>query len=223
MTRQLVASFTFAIFFSVLGLAGTAQAQNNYFAWKLGATDVEMENIVGDGSFTAYTPTVTEESGSVTAFSIAYGHRFAQGFMRLEVELTLRGSVSYDADPVYTTTPPVDDPGYITSDINSHTLFANLYLDLLPNFPVVPYVGGGVGIAWNVWEYDTLNTWWWDDTTTTTGVAWNVGGGIAFQLNRKLMLDLSYRYIDLGEAESEYLKIEDITANEYRLGLRLVF
>lgn len=213
----------FLLLFSTLlvltTLATPAAAQNNYFSWKLGLSQMEADNIKGIGLYASETVTKNYTDDDVTVFSIAYGHRFPESPLplRMEIELSFRGSLDYKADPIFTSAPGV---GAINSDINSHTLFANLYLDLLPNSPIIPYVGAGAGFAYNVWDYDT-STWW--DTETTTNLGWNVCGGVAMKLNRKLMLDISYRYIDFGEAEAEFLKIEDITTSEIQLGLRLNF
>jgi len=146
--------------------------------------------------------------------------------VRLEIELSLRSAADYSSNDLFVepiSYPQIDS---INSDINSHTMFANLYFDLLPDSsPIVPYIGGGAGIAWHVWESDYTSSWWdWDDSETSTSLAWNAGGGIALKLNNRLMIDLSYRYMDLGDAElPDLIKIEDITANEYKIGLRLTF
>ena len=201
--------------------ANPAAAQNNYFSWKVGISEMEIENIEGIGSNASETVNKTSADDDVTAFSVAYGHRFTENILpiRLEIELSFRTDFDYSATPIFSSTPGLGD---ISSDINSHTLFANLYIDLLQDSPIIPYIGGGVGIAWNIWEDDYA--WWWDDSETTTELAWNVGGGIALKLNRRLMLDVSYHYIDFGEAElSDLLKINELTTNEVRLGLRLNF
>ena len=210
---------------TIIGLAFMATPATardyNYVSWKIGATQTDFENIKGIGTYSAETPNMTSFDDDVTAFSIAYGYHFSQAIpLRLEIELSIRSAADYSSNDLFVGTPTIDT---IRSDINSHTLFANLYLDLLPDSsPVVPYIGGGGGIAWNVWENDDWN--WWDDSETTSGFAWNVGGGVALKLNNHLMLDVSYRYVDFGEAElSDLLKIEDITANEVQLGLRLTF
>ena len=201
--------------------ANPAAAQNNYFSWKVGISEMEIENIEGIGSNASETVNKTSADDDVTAFSVAYGHRFTENILpiRLEIELSFRTDFDYSATPIFSSAPGLGD---ISSDINSHTLFANLYIDLLQDSPIIPYIGGGVGIAWNIWEDDYA--WWWDDSETTTELAWNVGGGIALKLNRRLMLDVSYHYIDFGEAElSDLLKINELTTNEVRLGLRLNF
>jgi opacity protein-like surface antigen len=58
-------------------------------------------------------------------------------------------------------------------------------------------------------------------------MAWNVGGGLTFALNRRMSLDLGYRYTDMGEKnfkDSEDLDVsfEGVQHLIY-LGWRYVF
>jgi opacity protein-like surface antigen len=215
----------FILLFSTIlvltALTTSAAAQDNYFSWKIGTSQMTVDSISGLGTYSGDTMTKPSEDDDATAFSIAYGNKLNDGplSLRMEIELTFRSALDYSADPLNVGgIAGFDD---ISSDINSHTLFANLYLDLFPKAKLSPYVGGGVGLSWNVWDY---GAWWDDDSETTTGLAWNVGAGIAVKLNRKLTLDVSYRYVDFGEAEiAGKLKIDDITTNEVMLGLRLNF
>ena len=60
-----------------------------------------------------------------------------------------------------------------------------------------------------------------------SGMAWNIGGGLTFALNRRMSLDLGYRYTDMGEKnfkDSEDLDVsfEGIQHLVY-LGWRYVF
>lgn len=213
----------FSTLLALTALTTPAAAQNNYFSWKLGLSQMDAEDIKGIGSYASETVTQNTTDDDVTAFSIAYGHRFPESPLplRMEIELSFRSDFDYNVSHpnLFDGSPAIDS---LHSDINSHTLFANLYLDLLPNSSIVPYVGAGAGFAYNIWDNDEWS--WWDDSDTTTAFAWNISGGVAMKLNSKLMLDISYRYIDFGEAELEnLLKINDLTTNEIMLGLRLTF
>lgn len=222
MTDKTIFKAIFFAFIAVPLMTSAATAQNNYFSWKIGTSQMELDNINGLDIHSTDTVANPTEEDDVTTFSVAYGHKSTDSVLplRMEIELTLRGAVDYSSDPAFVGDPHLYGP--ISSDINSHTLFANLYLDLLPSgSSIVPYVGGGGGLVWNVWDF---GSWWEDDTETTTSLGWNVCGGVAFQLNRHLMIDASYRYVDFGDAEIPgVIEINDITANEAQLGLRLVF
>jgi opacity protein-like surface antigen len=72
-----------------------------------------------------------------------------------------------------------------------------------------PYVGAGIGFASNkidsiVNSGGALGAF--SATApggTSTGLAWAVMGGISFPINPTLTLDVGYRYIDLGDIESD--------------------
>src|SRR5262245_28628704 len=63
--------------------------------------------------------------------------------------------------------------------------------------------------------------------------AWSVMAGFGYQLTERTVLDIGYRYMDLGRAGSERLDssgapnprvdIDNLTAHELRVGLRYSF
>ena len=56
--------------------------------------------------------------------------------------------------------------------------------------------------------------------------AWAAMGGLTFNLSPNLLMDVSYRYLNMGDAitpiasNNNQLTIRDMTAQEFRLGLR---
>jgi opacity protein-like surface antigen len=102
---------------------------------------------------------------------------------------------------------------------------------------VTPYIGGGVGFASiSVLGYKDVNvpnlSVAYRRDHTETNFAWAVYGGLAYDVTPGLTIDLSYRYLDLCDAEtgriatydnvgrSGGLVIEDITSHDLMLGVR---
>lgn len=102
---------------------------------------------------------------------------------------------------------------------------------------VTPYVGGGVGFASiSVLGLKDVNVpnggVAFAKDNTETNFAWAVYGGLAYNVTPAVIIDLSYRYTDLGDARSgirtafdnsgtaKGLEIEDITSNDVMLGVR---
>jgi opacity protein-like surface antigen len=65
-------------------------------------------------------------------------------------------------------------------------------------------------------------------------VAWSVMAGAGFQLSERVILDLGYRLIDMGKAQSGAadtlgftntppVRVDDLTAHEFKVGLRSHF
>ena len=108
------------------------------------------------------------------------------------------------------------------------------YDDLGHRGGFVPYVGAGVGVARN--EMDGVafstspNIQSGDDTWS---LAWSLMAGAGFQLSERVILDLGYRFIDMGKAESGTADRSGSTnnppgagrpyAHEFKVGLRFHF
>lgn len=66
---------------------------------------------------------------------------------------------------------------------------------------------------------------------TKTEFAWNGGVGVAYTLTENFVIDLTYRYIDMGEARYENYSpgydeanaVADMDAQEFLLGIRYKF
>ncbi len=162
---------------------------------------------------------------------IMFGFRSKQKLTGIpaEYEGTLVG------DPVNTPPEDIDDP--LNTSIRSLTLMFNLYRDLGRWGPVVPYIGAGIGMAFNemseVYFTGNPNLVNRIEGNEETSFAWSVMAGVAYQISPRAILDLGYRYIDLGDIESGTIddagfknpavEVEDLSAHEIKLGLRYHF
>lgn len=145
--------------------------------------------------------------------------------LRAELEFALRGNSETSWD----------DGGRmreVKGTWNSTTLFANLFWDFHNDTIMTPYVGAGLGMAFNYAGYDFTdragNTFSGDERTTN--FAWNVGAGVAFNINDHFTIDAAYRFVGLGYNEvsvssggNEYTVGNRPYNNEFMLGLRYGF
>ena len=71
---------------------------------------------------------------------------------------------------------------------------------------ITPYVGGGVGFASLSYGYQDVNvpnlSVAYGQNNTETNFAWAVYGGLSYKVNPSLTIDLSYRYLDLGDTKT---------------------
>lgn len=146
--------------------------------------------------------------------------------LRLEVEFALRGNSE----------KKWDDKGARLNSVkgvwNNSTLFANAFWDFHNDSPFTPYLGAGIGMAFNYTGYEVTlkngETYSADDRFTN--LAWNVGAGFSYDLNDFIALDASYRFVGLGYNEVSKT-VDGITAkienepynNEFMVGVRLSF
>lgn len=165
----------------------------------------------------------------------------SRGF-RGEVVLGYHGERNYDGEPgpwfvpdPVAPTPPEADP--LHTNITSYTLMLNGYKDLGNFRGFTPYIGLGVGIAYNIVDdvYFTGNP---DLVNQIHGdsdiaLAWLLMAGVGYQISPRTVIDVGYRYLDLGKAGSERsdtagfvnprVNFDDLASHEVKVGLRYHF
>lgn len=135
-----------------------------------------------------------DRMGSGQALSVGVGYRFGNGF---------RADVTYGRRKGYELRGYDPEGTYFDPPITSDSLLAGLYYD----FPVMlgivrPFVGGGVGKSRN--EMDPIL---WYDTTSSgklpggkkNSFAWQFSAGANVLLSEGLVLEVGYRYMDMGK------------------------
>lgn len=181
---------------AIAALAMTAPAQAAGSGWYLSLSG--GANWLDDNDFAVSngvdTLTVNTESDTGWFVGGAVGYSLSQLVtpgLRVEVEVGYRDN-SVDGDWV-STTGVVSDSGLLEYDHTSLSVMANAWYDFDVG-GVRPYVGGGVGWAdvevdGNFLGGDVPAFKYSDD-----GFAWQVGGGINFQVSPNVQLGLGYRY-----------------------------
>jgi opacity protein-like surface antigen len=166
-----------------------------------------------------------------------FGCGLGYGF-RGELMFGYHGKKKFDGEPGpwFPFVPPrTDDP--LHTSVTSYTLMANIYKDLGTIGGWTPYVGAGIGLAFNEMDevYFTENAALQnrikgDDETS---FAWALMAGVGYQISDRAILDFGYRYIDLGRVSSGRIDsagfvnprvtIDDLAAHEFKVGLRYHF
>jgi opacity protein-like surface antigen len=113
----------------------------------------------------------------------------------------------------------VDIPG-ASADVQVTGLFANVAYDFATDWPVTPYVGAGIG--WAQTEHNNPLTR--DDDTN---FAWQLKGGLGWEMSPGLIIDANYRYLNAPEFEGSRIgggRVEaDTDAHVLSVGLRYKF
>lgn len=226
-----------AMVFALLFSTGEAFALDTllsplYIAGKIGVSAMSASDI-SNTSRTNFSPSKTDSDDTVIPVGAAIGYNWRKHgiSLRTEFEYLNRSNFGYAANPVYT-----NSPGQIglTSKLISQTLFANVFYDFHNATLFTPFVGGGIGAAINKSTttlhvinnlppvFDTFHT-------TDTRFAWHVGAGVAVNVTEIMLLELSYRYTDLGGAVwgtnlgDLELTTNSLYANEFLFAARLQF
>lgn len=159
--------------------------------------------------------------------SVGYNLGYLNDFpIRVEAEYLYRGEAEFGAGP---STVAGNRAGQ-DFRIKAHSLLGNIFLDIPTETALTPYVGGGLGLAYLDTDYsayangNSIST-----SSSDMNFAWNLGGGVAWSLTDSMAVDLGYRYVDLGTADSGDVSLGnfsgnsslDYSAHELSLGLRI--
>ena len=203
-----------------------------YTAGKIGVSAMsasDISNTSGGGGGPSLTKTDSHNTVVPVGVAIGYNWRKHGVSLRTEFEYLTRANFGYTSIPVLASP---GTPIGLTSKTGSQTLFANVFYDFHNATLFTPFVGGGIGVAINK-STTTLNFIGSPvfDTfeTIDTRLAWNIGAGVALPITEILLLELSYRYTDLGGAVwstntgAFELTTNSLRANEFLLAARLQF
>jgi len=129
---------------------------------------------------------------------------------------------------------------WLTATLKSWVSLANFYWDIGCWQGITPYVGGGVGYAKNwIGDYTDINVpnagVAFANTHSDGSFAWAVHAGLSCDVTRNFTVDLAYRYLDIGDAQSGTihaydnsgvapgLEFNDITSHDVMLSARYKF
>ncbi len=171
-------------------------------------------------------------------FGLGVGYYF-NDWLRADVTGEYRSKANFHGTQVVTSGGGTITDEYTAS--KSEWLFLlNAYVDLGTWYNITPFVGAGVGTARNtIYSFQDVCTVCagggvaFGDTHSKWNLAWALHAGLAYKVSKNLTVELAYRYVDLGNAESgdlyTYLGANNIvnpmqfnhlTSHDVKLGLR---
>lgn len=131
-------------------------------------------------------------------------------WLRIDVTGEYRGKAKFHAlDRFFN--PFVAPGAFQTNDYTASKSewvgLVNAYLDLGTWWCITPFIGAGVGVAYNKIEHfrDTnviAGGGGWAESGTKTNLAWALHAGASYKVTSNFAVDLSYRYLNLGKAET---------------------
>lgn len=121
-------------------------------------------------------------------------------------------------------------------DVHSAVALANVYVDFNRNGHFTPYIGAGIGVAWNDTSagraVDANGLTGVIEGASETNFAWALMAGVSAQIRTGLHIDANYRYLNLGEAHTGLIiptgggntagdpVIDELEVHQFRLGVR---
>lgn len=172
-------------------------------------------------------------AGSSAIVGMGLGYHI-NDHLRTDATLGYRGWYRVNAsEPVSGTTFGAE------ADIKSLVGLLNIYYDIGHYNVFTPYVGGGVGFSNNKVESTALTLGGTGigniDSHTNTSFAWQFGAGTAVDITPSIALDIGYRYVDMGTAQTGDMATisgtpisgattkGNLHANEVQAGIRVNF
>ncbi|WP_026792687.1 outer membrane protein [Pleomorphomonas oryzae] len=180
----------------------------------------------------------SEKMQGAADFGAGVGYKF-NDYLRADLTVDYETPAKFKGQAYCTLAGPCGGGEWESSEsakITAYSALANVYADLGDFHGLKPYLGAGAGASY-------LKT---SDVKSSAqdafsgnypagkgkwNFAWALMAGVEYPLSDRLSLDLGYRYLNLGDAQTgsvtanpggavTHINYEDIQAHEVRLGLR---
>jgi opacity protein-like surface antigen len=180
--------------------------------------------------------TITHASMSDTVFlGGGAGYEF-NNWLRFDVTAEYRTKSDINAFGSYTFAGGTFLDNY-TAYLKSTVFLANAYLDLGTWNCLTPFVGFGIGGAYNTFAdlVDTSNNAGSGVGTNASQLnfAWALHAGLAFNVTQNFTMELAYRYLNYGSVTDQIFcvggcnpdsyKLQNLTSQDFMLGFRWRF
>ena len=152
-------------------------------------------------------------SGS-SFFDLGVGYQVNNWF-RADVTAEYRtGSHFQSLEVVTDSAAPAQYADFYRGDVSSYVFLLNGYADIGTWYGITPYVGAGVGMAYNNVSGGTDNgvntiganasfpSGGYFANKTSAGFAWALMAGMSFNVTKNLDLDIGYRYLNYGKVST---------------------
>lgn len=146
------------------------------------------------------------------------GYRF-NSHLRSDVTMGYRSGFAFKSNS-YTDSGNAESLTTDKANIDSLALMANVYYDIAKWNRFTPYIGGGLGFAYNETSPTTLyasgGSVGQSRSATNTDLAWQLSLGTSIDIFKNVSAQVGYRYIDLGQAKTG---AQDFTTGPSGLGI----
>jgi len=182
-----------------------------YLRGYIGQSNQFLDNISHPSFATAPQFSFLDKGGfdSAPFFGAGIGYQWNSWF-RSDITGEYRGKASFHALDRY-----FNAGSYFTNDYSASksewVALVNAYIDLGTWWAITPFIGAGVGVAFNTIEHfrDTnviAGGGGFADTGRETNLAWALHAGASYRASSNFAIELSYRYLNVGNARSGILQ-----------------
>jgi opacity protein-like surface antigen len=195
---------------------------------------IESTNVPQGGRF------ASKSIGDSMFFGAGVGYEW-NSWLRFDVTAEYRAKSQFTALGTFGTAPVLVDE--FKGNLKSYVFLANAFVDLGTWDCFTPFVGLGVGGAYNtisgltdvtptVPPPDVGSSFGVGRTTSQWNLAWALYAGVTYNISKSFKVDLTYRYLDLGTANDTincnggcgptklHITLKDLHSNDFMLAFR---
>ncbi|HXH54835.1 MAG TPA: outer membrane beta-barrel protein [Gammaproteobacteria bacterium] len=206
------------------------EVESYYARLRLNFSTLTLDALKNRSSGLDKTGVVAKKRVSVnqSGLEVALGYSWSPS-LRADIEYLVNKNLDYTASPVLTGTGLA--PRQLKTQIKNSTVLANVYYEFLGLNRFKPYLTIGLGPSMNSVQ-STITPVTYDNGGSATlrklGVAWALGGGLRVAVFSRWHIDVSYRYIRLGNGinikpTSNFKLLGTTSLNAVSLGLMYYF
>jgi opacity protein-like surface antigen len=208
-----------------------------YFKGYIGQANPDVGSLWTEGFDAGNFNVHHKDIKSTPLFGLGVGWQ-ARHWLRFDLTGEYRGDALFVGQDSYTDPNPLlAGTNEYQADIRSWLGLANAYIDMGNWCGFTPYIGAGIGFASLTVDgmkdvNDPQDSVGYGATKTNTNFAYAFYAGVSFDVTSQSVIDLSYRYADLGTAQSGVVTTfdgassisgvfaRDITSNDVMIGYR---
>jgi opacity protein-like surface antigen len=177
-----------------------------YLRGDIGMSNQQLKNI-SHPSFATAPQFAFDDKGSFDSapfFLVGLGYQL-NNWLRFDITGEYRGKAGFHALDRY------NFGGFHTNEYTASksewVVLANAYLDLGTWWCITPFIGAGVGWAQNrIEHFRDVNViaagGGWADSGTANNLAWALHAGASYKVTNSFAVEVSYRYLNLGKAQT---------------------
>lgn len=204
-----------------------------YLRGDIGMTNQEVKSL-HNAVFTPDLVVHDKNFESGWLFGLGVGYQ-VNSWLRFDVTGEYRGETGFHGFDTYT-----DGANNVTAKKSEWLGLFNAYVDLGTWYGITPFIGAGVGASKNTissFRDQGINagapTLAYAADESKWNLAWAVHAGLAYRVTPGFTVELAYRYVDLGDAQSgdvvtylgqnaiyNPLEFNGITSHDVKFGMR---
>ena len=206
MTKKIIFS-AFVLSFLAFAEVSKAECDGFYIAGRLGQAKIEVKDARGNADSHTNDGVTNKKRLMVSG---AVGYRYEHWRAELEYVWRKRNSES-----------PTE---FSKHTFKSKSYMFVVYYDFFPYTWFTPFVSAGIGYTKNSLTNSlNLPSWSWRERMKDNSFTWSLGAGISAKITNRLIMDIGYRYYDMGDGElNVYNGKTETDAHEVYMGLRYV-